>query len=202
MEAHVKPGPGSALLVIDVQNDFCHPDGVYGRAGSELSAITQMLPRLRDTVAAWRDGGGTVVHVRTEHSPASDSREWLGRGDGGLPRACRAGSWGAEAICVHPDEDEVEVVKSRYSGFYRTGLEDFLRAHLIEQVLVAGVLSNVCVETTIREGCLRDFRMVMIQDCCASYDEALHRAAVENVRLYFGSVVDSAAVLRAVTSGG
>lgn len=193
---------GTALLVIDVQNDFCHPDGVYGRSGSDLSAIAQMLPRLRQTVSDWRSRGGTVIYVRTEHSEATDSAEWLERGGGALPRACRAGSWGATLMGVEPAEDEVQVVKSRYSGFYGTGLEEELRSRSIQEVLVAGVLSNVCVETTIREGCLRDFRMVMLEDCCASYDEELHRATVENVRRYFGTVVDSGEVLGAGASAG
>lgn len=192
----MKPRPDSALLVIDVQNDFCHPDGVYGRLGADLSAVTAMLPRLRETISAWRAEGGTVMYVRTEHSEATDSAAWLERGGGNLPKACRAGSWGAELMGVQPEADDVQVVKSRYSGFYGTSLEAELRSRGIREVLVTGVLGNVCVETTIREGCLRDFRMVMLRDCCASYDQSLHEAAMENVRRYFGTVIDAGGAAR------
>jgi len=187
----------TALVVVDVQNDFCHADGVFGQSGHDLSAVHAMVPRLSAGIQAWRSAGQPVVYVRTAHSDDTDSPAWLHRSEAGSPKTCRVGSWGAEYFGIEPDAADVVIAKSRYSGFHRTTLEAELKARGVREVLVAGVLSNVCVESTIREGCLRDFQMVMLEDCCASYDEHLHRGTVENVRRYFGSVQDSRRLLAA-----
>lgn len=187
---------GRVLVVIDMQNDFCHADGVYGRIGSDLTAIDVLVPRLAAGVQAWRSRGLPIVHVRTEHTPSTDSAAWLERGETSLPCACRAGSWGAQPFGVEIAATDAVVVKSRYSGFYRTTLQERLDEVGAREVLVAGVLTNVCVETTIREGCLRDFGMVMLEDCCGTYDPHAQRASVENVRRYFGTVGDSSLLVR------
>lgn len=191
---------GTALLVIDMQNDFCHLNGVYGTSDEDVTMIGLMTDRLLAGAAAWRNRGGLVVHVRTEHSDRTDSPQWLQRGESTLPRACRLGSWGAEPFGVIPRPGEPVVVKTRYSGFYGTRLEQLLRERGVSRVFVAGVLTNVCVETTIREGCLRDLAMVLLEDCCGTYDRKLHDASVENVRRYFGQVRTSA-VLGARSAG-
>ncbi|MDP6178741.1 MAG: isochorismatase family cysteine hydrolase [Desulfatiglandales bacterium] len=183
----------SAVLVIDMQNDFCHPEGAFGKRGLNLSVIQGMAPRLRQFVETAREQGVAAVHVKTYMdekflSPAAIARnKELGRGKG----ICLQGSWGAEFFEILPAEDEMVITKHTYSAFIDTDLQERLLEKGIQCLMVTGVLTNVCCESTLRDGFMLGFYTALVDDCCAPVDEAAHVATVENVRKYFGWVFKS-----------
>jgi ureidoacrylate peracid hydrolase len=182
----------TALLVIDVQNDYIHPDGYIARIGGDISSCVAMVPRLLRLVDAARSAGISIVHTRNWHRPATDSPAWLDRlARGGRTqhdRAARAETWGAEFYQIVPLPGEEIVSKFRYDAFLGTNLEYLLRARGIRTVICIGTATNICVESTARAALMRDFHLVMVEDCCASPDEDLHRATLKTLKHSFGEV--------------
>jgi ureidoacrylate peracid hydrolase len=190
----------TALVTIDVQNDFCTPGGVMDREGADLSPITAMLPTLRRLLDGARAAGVHVVHVRNAYStpdgrylsePFLDvaTRRLAGRALTTIPM-CEPGAWGAADVeGFEPTPDEPKVVKHRYSGFHQTDLELLLRVRGVKTVVPCGVATNVCVESTARDAFMRDFHVVFPSDASATYYEAAHAGTLANIGLHFGEVV-------------
>jgi ureidoacrylate peracid hydrolase len=185
------------LLVVDVQNDYCHDDGAFGRAGRDMRPIQAAVERVLDVVAAARRAGVPIVWVRTEHDEWTDSAAWLGRDVRSAGAICPTGTWGAEFYRVAPAPGERVITKHRYSAFVGTSLPVVLRALGRPVLAIAGVTTNVCVESTARDAFMQDWQVVLLEDCAAALTKAEHEAAVHNVRTYFGRVTDAAAVERA-----
>ncbi|HVN24891.1 MAG TPA: isochorismatase family cysteine hydrolase [Syntrophorhabdales bacterium] len=191
--AQIKPGR-TALVVVDVQNDFCHPEGVFGRRGFDLSHVEKSVDRLLPFVEQCRTWEMPVVFVRTIHSNWTDSDSWVGRlaGAGREMPICRPETWGAEFYKVAPHVGDFITTKHRFSGFVGTDLNLVLRARRIETLLMTGVASNVCVETTARDGYNLDYRIIYVEDCCGAFSLEEHQSAILNMNKYFGVAVDSA----------
>jgi len=185
----------TALIVVDVQNDFCHPDGVSARKGHDVSAAIEMVPRLEALLAEARATGTTIVFIQTTHDLTVDSPVWNTRmGDVDTPAYdpnCATGSWGADFYVVAPGEGEIVVNKHRYSAFAGTDLDLVLRTAGVRTILLTGVATNVCVESTLRDGLFLDYNVALVADCCAAYASSLHEGTIENVRGMFGAVLDS-----------
>ena len=200
------PTPGwperCALVVIDVQNDYCDAQGTFGRAGARLDPIHAAVERIVHLVEVARRARVPVVWVKTEHDGWTNSPIWLDRrvravgGD-----ICATGSWGAEFFRVKPADDEVVVVKHRYSGFVGSRLPVVLRTLGRPTLVFCGVTTNVCVESTLRDAFMRDYQTLLVEDCAAAFTPAEHEAALHNVRTYFGQVIDSAALEDQWSSG-
>ncbi|MBV8084199.1 MAG: cysteine hydrolase [Chloroflexi bacterium] len=197
----------AALLIVDMQNDFCHSEGALAKRGSNVAMIQQMAPRLRELLRQSREAGLRVIHIRTHHSPWTNSKPWTHRKNGDS-RRCFPGSWGAdwyegfEPVLGEewtPDSHEYVVTKHRYSGFLDTDLDLILRSHGIESLIMTGEATNVCVESTARDGYMNDYFIVFVDDCTATGSEEEHQATLTNMRKHFGLVVqadDVAAVWR------
>jgi ureidoacrylate peracid hydrolase len=171
-----------ALIVIDMQVDFC---------GSDCEPVAEVVERL---VAAARRGGVPVIWVRTEHSAATDTAVWLSRRSG-AERVCRPGTPGIEFYRVSPQPGESVITKHRYSAFIGTDLEIRLRAMGVTELTCCGLRTNVCVESTARDAFQRDIATVVVADGCKSADNSLHEAALRNIRAHFGQVLSSGEVL-------
>ena len=186
----------SVLLVVDVQNDFCHLDGVFGRAGVDLGMIHAAVDRILWLVEAARRAGVPVVWIKTHHDRWTNSPMWLTREmrNTGKGEICATGSWGAEFFRAEPAPDERVVVKHRYSGFFGTSLSVVLGALARPTLVACGVTSNVCVETTVRDAFMRDYHVVLAEDCAGAPRKEEHEGAVYNVRTYFGRVLGSEAI--------
>jgi ureidoacrylate peracid hydrolase len=182
----------TALLVIDVQNDYNHDDGYAGRRGNDVSVCQAMIPRLRQLVDAARAAGVTIIHTRNWHRRETDSPAWLDRlARGGRQRddrAAIAGTWGAEFYEIIPLPGEEVVSKFRYDAFLGTNLEYLLRARGIRSVICTGTTTDVCVESTARAALMRDFHLVVVEDCCAAPDVEAHRASLKVLGRNFGEV--------------
>src|SRR5919199_4638857 len=147
----------AALLVVDMQNDFCDSRGSLAVSGADPGLIQQMAPRLLRLLEWARQAGLPVIHVRTIHSRWTDSESWLGRLKGRGP-ICTPDSWGAEYYPgFTPLAGEYVVTKHRYSAFVGTDLEQVLRALRCRSVIMTGEATNVCVESTARDAYMRDF---------------------------------------------
>ena len=188
----------ACLLVVDVQNDYCHPKGSAGKAGNDTSAAVEMVPRLARLLEEARQVALPVIFIQTIHSEWTDAPSWIYRKPAGVNRTtCRAGSWGAEFYeGIAPLPDEKVVVKHRYSAFINTDLNTVLRAKGVESVLVTGVATEVCVETTTRDALMYDYYVTLIKDCAASYHPHLHDTTLENIERMFGVVASSEEIIR------
>jgi nicotinamidase-related amidase len=218
----IAPG-AAALVLIDVQNDFCAPEGATGRTGQSMKMIGAAVDRIKLLLDAARKAGLFVVHVRAEYGelyrhvgspyrfPASEGREpavWTAsaadlsaskRYPAGDTEICAHGSWGAAFVDgIEPLPGEAVVAKHRFSAFADTGLDLLLRARGIRSLVLAGVTTNCCVESTAREAVMRDFYLVVAGDCVAVKDHLrdLHDATLETLGLYFGLVRSSEDLIR------
>ena len=145
----------AAVLVVDVQNDFCHELGAAARLGFDMRSIQASVRALVRFLGEARRAGVPVIFIATNHGEWTNSQVWLTRGPRSGGEICAVGSWGAEFYQVAPAPGEPVVVKHRYSGFVGTDLEVILRARERRSVLATGVTTNVCVESTARDACMR-----------------------------------------------
>ena len=171
----------TALLTIDLQNDFLHPDGAYGRAGQRSDAIAALPARLKPLREALRARGGFHISAQFTLVPGPDGplisphlkalRPFLGAGD------FAPGGWGHALVdTLQPSDFTVE--KVAYSAFYQTRLEFILKKMGIETVLLAGIVTNGGVASTLRDGHLRDLHMVLLTDGCVAFNPAVHEATL------------------------
>jgi ureidoacrylate peracid hydrolase len=186
----------SAVIVVDVQNDFCRPEGALGKAGAPTAAAMEMIPNLQRLLAAARATKAPVIFVQTIHEAATDSEVWTWRMAGAVGGCCRKNTWGAEFTEVAPLDDEPVVIKHRYSAFINTRLDSVLRTLKIENLIMTGVSTNVCVESTARQGYMLDYNIVFLSDCTAAYSQEEHEGALYNMRSHFGVVATADDVVK------
>jgi ureidoacrylate peracid hydrolase len=190
----------AALLIIDMQKDFCIDGFAASKAGRPLAAAQSIVPGLQDLLQAARAAGVLVCHVAFWTLPdhGSDSGPWLAqrrRSTFSGDRIAIAGTVGAEFIEeLRPAPGELVIRKHRYSAFKGTGLDMLLRARNIETVVVTGVSTNVCVESTAREAFENNFYVFVPRDAVASWDAELHAATLRNVEARLGLVTGIADV--------
>jgi ureidoacrylate peracid hydrolase len=176
----------AAVIVVDVQNDFCHPEGALGRAGVPTESTMAMIPTLATLLAGARASGTPVIWVQTIHEDATDSEAWSGRRK--AQDLCRKDTWGAAFTDVAPLPDEPVVIKHRYSGFVNTRLDSVLRTFTTRSLIMTGVSTNVCVESTARHGFMLDYHILFVSDCTAAPSQAEHDGALKNIARNFGLV--------------
>ena len=161
--------------------------------------IQAMAPRLSSFISQARDAGVLIVFVQALFDEPYLSQEWADKwtkspsGKG----LCTAGAWGTELYLVQPQAGDVVITKHRYSAFKGTNLDLVLRSKGIQTLLISGVSTNVCVESTARDGHQMDYYIVLLEDCVANTDERAHSNTLENIRRHFGEVCSNADVLSA-----
>lgn len=182
----------TAILVVDVQNDFCSPDGATAKSGRSVQACVDMVPRLMRFLDGARRFGVPVIFVQALGTRWTESEAWLYRASE-KPRvgSCREGTWGAELYGVAAGPNDAVVIKHRNSGFHSTRLDTILRAQKIETVVVTGVATNVSVEMTARDAVQHDYNLVLVEDCCAAFEPAPHEATLYNIRSSYGFVTSA-----------
>lgn len=189
----------AALIVVDMQNDFCAPGGYIDAIGKDVSGLAAIVPPLNVLLAQARRGGVPVVWLTAcyEEHEIPPSMITQRRRIGASAVCCERGSWGAGFFGVSPEPGEAVFEKHTYSGFSNPGLEQHLRALGREAVIFAGVQTNVCVESTLREAHSRGFDVAIVQDAVASHAATQHQATLANVGFLFGDVVTAEAVAQA-----
>lgn len=180
----------SAVLVIDVQNDFCDDDGVHGHRGSDLQWVQAVVEPTERLLHEARRRRVPVIFVRTHHDRWSDHESnYLRDSRVGVLHHLQPNARGSEFYRLRPEPDEYVLTKRRYSAFFGTELDILLRNLGTKKLILAGVATNVCVETTARDACMRDFDVVVVRECVAAYSEAAHNAALANIDHHFGRLV-------------
>jgi ureidoacrylate peracid hydrolase len=186
-----KVAPGNAaLIVVDVQNDFCADDGTFGRAGNDLSMVQAMVPNLQRLIDGARKVGVPVVFVQAILDPAYVSPVYYERNarlNFEVPR-CISNTPGADFYKVKPLPGEMIIRKYRYSAFVGTELDLILRSRQIRTVITTGVATNICVESTARDAFMRDYYVSFVDDASATYRKEHHEAALASIALGFGVV--------------
>ncbi len=176
------PGAGALLLLIDLQKSFCDTDGSMARQDRDISHMARAAGRCNDLAVKARAIGAKVAWSRMVFRPDySDGGELIRTIRPNLARigALRGGS-GDEALSalVETDPRDIVIDKPRYSALYATSLEAVLRAGGYQRVLVAGVTTSMCVESTVRDLGQRDYETFVVEDACADFDEPRHRASI------------------------
>ena len=187
------------LLVIDVQNDYCNPDGALGSAGFDLSSLDPMVDVIESLISAAHEAMVPVIYLKNEHSDATDTPAWRRRSKHAMS-VCRAGTWGADLYRLVPSPEDTVIAKHRYSAFIDSALSDVLAGWERTTLVFAGTATNVCVESTARHGAMLDFDVVVVEDGVAATDPDAHHATLENLERFFGHVVPSGVIRAAWNS--
>jgi nicotinamidase-related amidase len=209
----LKPG-AVALVIIDMQRDFLEPGGFGDALGNDVSLLRRAVPPLIAVLAAARAAGLVVVHTREGHRPdlsdLTPAKHERGRfptkiGDAGpMGRILVRGEPGHDIIPeLAPVAGEPVIDKSGKGAFFATDLDAILRGRGITQLIVAGVTTEVCVNTTVREANDRGFECLVLSDCTGSYFPEFHEAGLAMIKAQggiFGWVAPSAALLPALFS--
>src|SRR6266513_2409852 len=202
----------TALVIIDMQRDFMEPGGFGETLGNDVSQLARAVKPIAAVLGAARDSGMLVVHTREGHLPdmsdAPPAKIERGApsmriGDPGpMGRILIRGEAGHDIISeLYPVAGEPVIDKPGKGAFYATDLDALLRNFGIQHLLVAGVTTEVCVNTTVREANDRGYRCVVLADCCASYFPEFHRIGLAMIKAQgaiFGWVSDSASAVAAI----
>lgn len=192
----------AALVAIDLQRAFCAADGSVGRQGRDVSACMAVLPACASLIDAFRRASRPVIW--TQMGFAADYA------DAGLlvselrPGIAAAGGlrWGSDDVdlLLEPRPGEPVLRKARFSAFHRTRLWELLDRQSIRELVLVGVTTSMCVETTAREAGQRDLRLFVPRDAVADFDPEVHAASLDRIAYGFGHVVTTSDVLAAVES--
>jgi ureidoacrylate peracid hydrolase len=211
----------SAVLVVDMQNDFGAAGGMFARAGLPIEGIKNVVWPIGRVVSAARAAGVLIVYLQMEfnedlsdaggqEAPNFIKHRQLGVGDevttpdGQSSRILIADTWNTQILPeLMPEPGDVVVSKHRYSGFFETDLDRLLRERGIDTLIVTGCTTSVCVESTIRDAFYRDYRCVLLADCTAEplgsdASRTNYDASLLTIEALFGWISDSSALLNAL----
>lgn len=213
----------TAVIVIDMQNDFGAKGGMFDRAGIEISGIRAVIPKIRSVLAAARVASLPIIYLKMafkadlsdagpptgpnllKHAPMRVGKT-VTAPDGTPSRILIRGNWGTEVIPeLQPAAGDAEIYKSRFSGFYRTELEDVLKRRGIETLIVTGCTTSVCVDSTVRDAMFRDYRCIVLEDCtaepiAATATRSNHEASLLTMQVLFAWISDSGKLTGALTA--
>lgn len=186
----IDPGR-TAVVTVDLTNDFLHPDGAYGRAGQGTPELAALPARVKPVIDAVRAGGGIFVSVQFTLVPwpggghliaphLAELRPFLKPGD------FAPGSWGNKAVDLLQPPD-VEIEKIAYSGFYQTRMDHVLTGLGVDTLVMAGIVTNGGVASTVRDAHMRGHRILLLSDGCGAFRDDVHEATL----ISLGSLVQT-----------
>ena len=184
--------PGhTAVLIIDMVNDFLTEGGKMVLPGGD-----SIVPFQQALIAAARSAGLPIVYVNDAHRPGlvGTDREFKKRGE-----HCIEGTWGAAVIDdLEPREGDIQVTKRRFSGFFNTDLDLTLKDAQVDTLIVMGVVTNICVRSTIHDAFFHGYAVIVPHDCVAATGEREQESSLYDIATHFGEVTDSKALIRAL----
>ena len=227
VDVEARPGPivvdpcATAIVVVDMQNDFAAPGGMFDRAGIPIDRIHAIVDPIRLVLDAGRAAGMPAVFLKMQFAadlsdagpPDAPNRikhrplrigERMQTPNGATGQILVEGTWNTEIVAaLTPQPDDLVVSKHRYSGFYETDLDGLLRAAGIDTLIFTGATTSVCVESTLRDAFYRDYRCLLLSDCTAEpigsqLSPSNHEASLLVIETLFGWVADSPSLLTAL----
>ena len=214
----------TAVIVVDMQNDFCSRGGLFDRVGINISTVRKAVGPARKVLSAAREAGIKIVCLqmsfRSDLSDLGDTHSanrvrhlQLGVGEPCMASDGRPGrflirdTWNTDVIEeLRPQAEDIVLYKHRFSGFYQTELDDILRSLGIKNLIFTGCTTSVCVDSTIRDAMFRDYRCVLLADCVAepigsALPRSNHEASVLTIQTVLGWVSDSERFESALQAG-
>ena len=215
----------TAVLVIDMQNDFGSTGGMFDRAGIDISGIRAVVPNVRSVLTAARKASLPIIYLKMAFKPdLSDAGPPTGPNllkhapmhvgktvtapDGMPSRILIRDTWGTEIIPeLRPEAGDDAIYKSRFSGFYRTELDDVLKRRGIETLIVTGCTTSVCVDSTVRDAMFRDYCCIVLEDCtaepiAATAPRSNHEASLLTMQVLFAWISNSGKLTSALATRG
>jgi ureidoacrylate peracid hydrolase len=213
----------TAVIVVDMQNDFGSPGGSFDTAGVDISDIRAVVPPTRRVLEAARRNGIAVVYLKMAFKPdlsdagAPDTPNWIkhlglragaksSAPDGSPSHFLIRDCWNTDILQeLTPKPGDLVLYKHRYSGFFQTALDETLRNRSIDTLVFTGCTTSVCVESTFRDAMFRDYRCLLLEDCTAEpigagLARGNHEASLMVLEILFGWIATSASFLAAVNS--
>jgi ureidoacrylate peracid hydrolase len=195
----IAPGR-TALLLIDMQRDFVASEGAMGRAGKDMQAAQAAVKQAERLADAARKARIPCIFVRLitrERDEAFFLREWAARRRANDEALCREGTPGAEFAGPQPQAGELVFSKKRYNAFIGTGLDAALRDEGLDTLVVAGLTTECCIDSSVREAFERDYHVFVVEDATACYQPELHQAALHALALNCAALASTEDVLAA-----
>jgi ureidoacrylate peracid hydrolase len=186
-----KLAPGAtAVLVIDMVNDFLVPGGKMVLPGGD-----HIVPRQKDLINAARRGGIPIIYVNDAHRAGlKEDREFLKRGE-----HCVEGTWGAQVIdALEPQSGDIQVTKRRFSGFFETDLDLTLKDMGVSTLIVMGVVTNICVRSTVHDAFFRGYKVIVVSDCVEATGPREQESSLYDISTHFGEVCLSNELIDAI----
>jgi ureidoacrylate peracid hydrolase len=218
--SHALDLDSTAVLVVDMQNDFGAPGGMFEQAGIDIRPVQAIVEPIAGVLASVRAAGVPVIYLKMAFEPDltdvdPDSPTWLKHlplhageaataPDGTRSRVLIRDTWNTEIVeQLAPEPDDLVVYKNRYSGFYGTELEDLLRERGVRTLIVVGATTSVCVDSTIRDAVFRDLHCLVLEDCVAEpiandAPRSNHEASLLTFELLFANISRSEELLEAL----
>ena len=215
-EVQIEP-TRTAVIVVDMQNDFGHPDGMFARAGVDIAGIQAAVAPTAAVLAAARQAGIKVVYLKMAYradlsdagAPGGPNRikqapmgigEQIPAPDGTTGRILIRDTWNTDIVDeLTPEPGEEVIYKHRFSGFYETGLHELLQRSDIKYLVFTGCTTSVCVESTMRDATFRDYYCLLLDDCTAEpIAQANHDASLNILGRVFGWTCHSEDLLAAL----
>ncbi len=198
LEQKVAP-PQAALVVVDVQNDFVADGGFFDQIGADVKTVQKAIPRLVRLIDSARAAGVLVIFVQAIYDAqylSAPMRERNRRRTVEMPR-CLTGTWGADFYLVKPLAGEPVVIKHRYSAMLNTELPALLQRHSIRSLLLTGVSTDTCVESTGRDAYFLDYYVSIVSDCCGAASATDHDSALKRFDRDYGATATADEVVGA-----
>ena len=211
----------SAVIVVDMQNDFGSQGGIFDHAGIDISIIRRAIDPTRKVLAAARNAGIKIIYLKmgfrsdlsdlgAEDSPNRMRHLQFGVGQASVAPDSREGrflirdTWNTDIVAeLTPETGDLVLYKHRFSGFYETELDNILQRLEIRNLIFTGCTTSICVESTIRDAMFRDYRCVLLADCTGEpiggdLARSNHEASLLTIQTFLGWVSDSERFVLAV----
>src|SRR6266487_4381309 len=203
----------TAVIVVDMENDFAAKGGMFDRAGADISGAQKAIPPTAKVLAAARQSGLKVIYLKMGYRADSVNRtrhlkfgvgQKIQAPDGRESRVLIRDTWDTDIVPeLKPQANDVVIYKTRFSGFYQTDLDATLKKFGIKYLIFTGVTTSICVESTVRDAMFRDYLCVLLRDCMSEpmghdLPRTNHEASLLNAEALFGWVSDSDQFIKAV----
>jgi ureidoacrylate peracid hydrolase len=191
----------AALIVVDMQNAFCHREGSFAKMGADISMMSDAIPGCRRLIDSAHRAKVPVIYLQAEwRADYTDGGIIFNEILGAMreKKALVSDTWDAQIVDeLKPKFPQDYIIyKNRFSGFANTQLDNLLRSLRVEKLVVCGVTTNICVETTVRDGAQMNYRCFVVRDAVGEVDRAMHDAGLRVMEYAFAKIMDVDAVLK------